>query len=885
MKSAVVAALQVASPRRTVTSGLLQRQCACGSRAGSSGECEGCNKKRTVGLQTKMQVGFPGDMFEQEADRAADQVLSHPQATAGTLPAGTLTTLKIQRRNIDSSSAIEQVPTEVDAALAVPGRPLDPATQKYFEPRFGHDFSRVRIHVDNAAAASVSAHAFTVGERIVFAANQYQPTTHTGRHLLAHELTHVVQQSSPGNSKASHAGNLQRKGSGLLPPEKVDEIYSSWLSEYLKNRGAKTRDEEEDVRERVKKQVGPTNFANWERWDQAQVAKIGAEAEAAKPKPFDPDAGLLGQYEQMWKDTENLRNEVWQTEGLAMKLNFGGGVKGSAARIGAGGYTAMWGIGGRTVTSVAEHGPMLALGTVGMVFGSELAGETLTKHAQAIKQEGEEMDEDARTAERLVAGDLQAAYEATRPSYKKYQTALGAFGDARAKFKEHLQLDGNDGYFARARDIGAMDAAMKDMRETGKEFLMACAKMGIQTDARALDKMGDNIVNSAEGTVATAVTALFEIAPGLAEIKSALKPAEGMGAKQLEKEAADQVAASIAKTGDDAAISSGSKSVAKTGKDVTVQKGVPVEVPAAWPRPVRPGELKNTSVANENAIPPSHPAVKAVPESPPLKATGTDDVVADTRPRLRAVENAESGPTTNVKRTPGGKPAKPSPKVELQATTMPSKGNNGPPIKKSYYGGGGGEGRRKRKITIPKVEVEKAPQLKTPAAKPSTDFSDTERAMVSEAERAFSRLGKPLKVKTKSAAKEGGVERSGSGKQGGGEKRTQKVMDTGKEIGHEFPQNSSLDNRVPGSEKAGHAEKLAAINNPGKALAVDRAMCLDCFAFFQKLAKARGTSLVVQEPTTTWVFRPDGVRVGLPRGSQVKIVMHPDGSASAGSVP
>jgi hypothetical protein len=107
-------------------------------------------------------------------------------------------------------------------------------------------------------------------------------------------------------------------------------------------------------------------------------------------------------------------------------------------------------------------------------------------------------------------------------------------------------------------------------------------------------------------------------------------------------------------------------------------------------------------------------------------------------------------------------------------------------------------------------------------------------------------------------------------------------MDTGKEIGHDFAMNSSLDGGIPGQERAGHAEKLAAINNPGKALAVDKAMCPDCFDFFQKLARARGTSIAVQEPTTTWVFRPDGMRVGLPVGSKTQIVIYSDGSASAG---
>jgi uncharacterized protein DUF4157/DNA/RNA non-specific endonuclease len=89
--------------------------------------------------------------------------------------------------------------------IASAGRALDPATRRFFEPRFGHDFSRVRVHVDDAATDSVLALAFTVGDRIVFAANRYRPDTGAGRRLLAHELTHVIQQSNAGSSGAVHA--------------------------------------------------------------------------------------------------------------------------------------------------------------------------------------------------------------------------------------------------------------------------------------------------------------------------------------------------------------------------------------------------------------------------------------------------------------------------------------------------------------------------------------------------------------------------------------------------------------------------------------------------------------------------------------------------------
>jgi hypothetical protein len=154
--------------------------------------------------------------------------------------------------------------------------------------------------------------------------------------------------------------------------------------------------------------------------------------------------------------------------------------------------------------------------------------------------------------------------------------------------------------------------------------------------------------------------------------------------------------------------------------------------------------------------------------------------------------------------------------------------------------------------------------------------------MAAEAEQASSRLGKPLRVKTKAAPSAGNVARSGYGKRGGGAAPTKHVLDEGHEIGHDFAKNPSLDAGIPGQSAASHAEKLAAVSNPGKALAVDRAICPDCVAFFQKYAQARNVTVVIHEPGRTWVFRPDGVQVGLSPSGLVEL--HP-GGASAEPLP
>jgi hypothetical protein len=90
-----------------------------------------------------------------------------------------------------------RVPDVVHEVLAAPGRLLDAPTRTFMERRFAHDFGRVRVHTDARAAQSADtlhARAYTVGSDVVFAANQYSPATPAGRRLLAHELTHVVQQ-------------------------------------------------------------------------------------------------------------------------------------------------------------------------------------------------------------------------------------------------------------------------------------------------------------------------------------------------------------------------------------------------------------------------------------------------------------------------------------------------------------------------------------------------------------------------------------------------------------------------------------------------------------------------------------------------------------------
>jgi len=173
---------------------LLQRKCACGSPTASlTGECAECKSKKR--LQNKLSIGASNDPLEQEAGRVADQVLAAPANSAGRSAKP-----HIQRfTGQPTAQASMTVPASVDRVLASPGRSLDAAVRQDMEQRFGHEFSRVRVHSDVAAEQSVravDAHAYTVGNHLVFGASRYAPDTAAGRRLLAHELTHVVQQGA-----------------------------------------------------------------------------------------------------------------------------------------------------------------------------------------------------------------------------------------------------------------------------------------------------------------------------------------------------------------------------------------------------------------------------------------------------------------------------------------------------------------------------------------------------------------------------------------------------------------------------------------------------------------------------------------------------------------
>lgn len=179
-------------------------------------------------IQTKLTVNRPGDSYEREADRVAEQVMRMPETGTAATPASSASP-GVQRacacggscdeckkkRPEDGNAHVQmkaagpgnrgamEAPPMVHEALRSPGQPLDKETRAFMEPRFGRDFSGVRVHTDAKAqesARAVNAKAYTVGSDVVLAAGQPAAGSREGTQLLAHELTHVVQQSGAGPS-------------------------------------------------------------------------------------------------------------------------------------------------------------------------------------------------------------------------------------------------------------------------------------------------------------------------------------------------------------------------------------------------------------------------------------------------------------------------------------------------------------------------------------------------------------------------------------------------------------------------------------------------------------------------------------------------------------
>ena len=160
-------------------------------------------------MQMKPLISQPGDSYERAADHVSEHVMRMPESqhqgicTCGGDCSGRQCGSDHEQLQMKPASTVSS--GQVHASQSVhhlpnsPGEPLDASTRGFMESRFGHDFSQVRVHTDARAADSakaIRARAYTAGYDVFFAASQFSPVSAEGKKLLAHELSHVLQQSN-----------------------------------------------------------------------------------------------------------------------------------------------------------------------------------------------------------------------------------------------------------------------------------------------------------------------------------------------------------------------------------------------------------------------------------------------------------------------------------------------------------------------------------------------------------------------------------------------------------------------------------------------------------------------------------------------------------------
>ena len=221
--------MTTASPSVAHAASAPERLAAVGAPRSKPSQLVG-NQAMLRRLQRKLTVGTASDPLEREADEAAAKVMRMVDPATG--PNSDAPVLRracaaceeeqdLRASPADNDLAEGVAPGSVSAALSAPGEALDAGLRDFFEPRFGADFSRVRVHTGGAAAQSardVGARGYTAGSHVVFAAGEYRPASADGRSLIAHELAHVVQQGGGERGAAAPSGTVRRQEAPAAEP-------------------------------------------------------------------------------------------------------------------------------------------------------------------------------------------------------------------------------------------------------------------------------------------------------------------------------------------------------------------------------------------------------------------------------------------------------------------------------------------------------------------------------------------------------------------------------------------------------------------------------------------------------------------------------------------
>jgi hypothetical protein len=270
-------------------------------------------------LQAKLAVSQPSDRSEREAERVAEAVLAEEDLATERADVAT-----VDRQTAGGTDATVDDETESEIrSVTSGGRPLSASERSFFEPRFGRDFSDVRVHTGShadEAARSINADAFTVGNDIVFAGGNYEPGTAQGRELLAHELTHVVQQMgppqldtdadrssgatrTPNGRDESTTGESVSRSAGRSSGTYVQRIWPFTGGEEDSSEGSSDGGNQQQQQQQQKKKLSPNNLS---KRTQRVLLGAGYGGMGKIPKPVVETAREVAKIEKELANDDNV---------------------------------------------------------------------------------------------------------------------------------------------------------------------------------------------------------------------------------------------------------------------------------------------------------------------------------------------------------------------------------------------------------------------------------------------------------------------------------------------------------------------------------------------------------------------------------------------------
>ncbi|OPX86541.1 MAG: hypothetical protein A4E53_02974 [Pelotomaculum sp. PtaB.Bin104] len=758
-------------------------------------------------LQAKLKISQPNDVYEQEADRIANQVLRTPDSalpppggpphTASppgslvrqvlpeegelqTKPAGSMGLTATKRQDEEDllqksgEEQLSETPSQLEswiAALRGSGQPLPASARNFMEPRFSYDFSRVRVHTDARAvelAKAVNARAFTIGRDVVFGAGEYAPGTDAGKRLLAHEFTHVIQQEQGGGLKPVPLNNslLENRASQAAPvfthgSGKISVIHAVALGIARQPLS-------------LNHSIDPGALSEAELYQEINLIR----------RWLMDNPGGSPEKDQLMTAMQVMENEVFRRQKPKQPATAKEPKKPPQA-----------------------SGAAKPAGTFRSIDVTRIDDFALEQEYRMVQQ-------------RLMAPEGYPE----RPADEAYLKII------------------EDEIFKRHSSISAEGQRVEAAKTVFVNYDSFCDSDGNMTDDKAAMRMISNweqldqVYQDADGGNPRAQKIIGQI-------------------ENVYRFSGIATAERTAQLGCLIPIYSDIKDIAP--RELTGDRCTPNWSSLNYLRPDKVGGQRLRNVvgkAFEERARELHVYDELI-----IKSLNLLMVTFTIRGALKqgtvepgtagVKEGSEGTAAGETKAVAGGETKAATASGTSEAVTGGADTSTSVPSK--VWVGGGKRGGSNKGVKQPPVEH---------VSRPTTLLDEAVDAAIAER----GGLGTVPKGKT-AASVEGKKTVSGWESGPGARENTDAVMQLSKKIGHDLQPNKLLDQGVPGRYNACHAEKQAAVLAPNKPIAVSEVMCNNCRNFFQALARYTGKPQTVAEPRAVWIFKPDGSILVVPK--------------------